>query len=108
MAIAIGLEIGESEFAEWNRAAQLRRLPLDTWVRAIVNSELIRKAAAADEPAPPRVVTSARLVDDYNPLRDCEYCGFPIAGDSSARRRYCGDRCRVYAFRARRAKASRP
>jgi hypothetical protein len=102
MAIAIGLEMSESEFAEWNRAAQLRRLPLDSWIRAIVNGELVRKAAAAGEPVPPRVTTFARLKDDYNPLRDCEYCGLPVAGDSTARRRYCSDNCRVYAFRARR------
>jgi hypothetical protein len=94
--------MSRSEFDQWNRAAQLRRLPLDSWVRAVVNAELARKAAAADEPPPPRVTASARLIDDYNPLRDCEYCGFPVAGDSSARRRYCSDRCRVYAFRARR------
>jgi predicted nucleic acid-binding Zn ribbon protein len=106
MAIAIGLEISESEFAEWNRAAQLRRLQLDSWLRAIVNNEIARRAATPGKPVPPRVASFARLKDDYNPLRDCEYCGWPIAGDSSARRRYCSDKCRVYAFRARRRKAA--
>lgn len=91
----VTIVLDPDQYRRWVIAAGRSGKPVDEWVRGfidrIIEAEMAGRRTAVERemippPPPPEV-------------RKCAFCGEPLGPRPTARRAYCGDVCRVRAWR---------
>lgn len=91
----ITIHIGDDDYRRWVAMAGRKGKAVEAWVY-----EVIAHVIKAEVPGKINPVLREDAGTPPSPVvRYCGFCGKPLPSLATARRRYCGDRCRVAAWR---------
>lgn len=92
--VRVELTVPASELSRWSKEARRQQLRTEDWVRRLANLALAAGLSSD--------VTTAGERAMVDLMTSCVWCSADLPGDSTIRRMYCSDRCRVLAWRDRR------
>jgi hypothetical protein len=99
----IKIELDDDRYRRWVIAAGRSNTPaVEEWV-----SSLIDRVIAAEAPGRRNPVLHELDPPPLPEVRSCQLCGSPLAADTTLRRTYCSDLCRVRAWRRKRRPSRR-